>query len=129
MDILNCRIAYYGTRGKPGHFFRPLRGTFSEHETQSLSRVDSAAFHEATAGAGYCYTLWRKFLGYVIPFSVDDRRPGCVSAIFVEGAESSKDICRVINSDPELRWRFNKRLPKPNDFLDLIASNDQSPLH
>lgn len=48
--------------------------------------------------------------------NMDDKRPGCVSAIFVENAKSSNDIREAIMNDAELRWRFSKRLPKENEI-------------
>ena len=85
----NRRIGYFGTWNRPGHFFRSINGVFSRREVESLSRIDLPVFHEDMKENGYCYVTWEDFLGYAIPFSIDDRRPGCVSAIFVEGARFS----------------------------------------
>lgn len=65
---------------------------------------------------GFLYGVFDNFMFYAIPYSRDDKRPGCVSAIFVENAKSSKDIIETIMSDCELRWRFGKRLPKENEI-------------
>ncbi len=56
------------------------------------------------------------FMYYAIPCSKDDKRPGCISAIFVEFATSSNDIREAILSDCELRWRFDKRYPKEDEI-------------
>lgn len=116
MKSTEYRVAYFGTWGCKGHFFRPIKGSFTKRERDAMSNIDLPVFHEQMESEGYCYVVWEKFLGYAIPFSRDDKRPGCVSAIFVEGAETSKDILEVLqNADIVLQSRFSKRLPKPNE--------------
>ena len=65
---------------------------------------------------GFLYGALDDFMFYAIPYSRDDKRPGCVSAIFVENAKSSNDIREVIMNDAELRWRFSKRFPKDDEI-------------
>lgn len=117
MNTNENRIAYFGTWGAKGHYFRPIRGSFSEREINALSRIDLPVFHDEMQSNGHCYVKWARFLGYAIPHSVDDKRPGCVSAIFVENVTSSTDIREIIlNADVMLKLRFIKRLPKPNEI-------------
>ncbi len=114
----NPRIGYFGTWGRPGHFFRSINGVFSRREVEALSLIDMPVFHDDMKENGHCYVLWEGFLGYAIPFSDDDRRPGCVSAVFVEGAQSSSEILDIL-LDPAnalLRHRFTKRLPSRGDI-------------
>lgn len=117
MSKKDSRIAYYGTWGSPGHSFRAIQGEFSAQEIDSLSRIDSWPFHEEMAQEGFCYVFWAQFLGYAIPFSEDDSRPGCVSAIFVEGAQTSSDILSAIFNTHNLflHSRFRRRLPRTSD--------------
>lgn len=110
------RICYFGTRGRSGHFAFPIVGKFTYEELQNIEKIDDPVFHEAMNPDGFLYGTLGNFMFYAIPCSKDDKRPGCVSAIFVENARSSKDIRKVIMSNCELRWRFDKRLPKDDDI-------------
>lgn len=116
MNINECRIAYFGTWGTPGHLFRVIRGTFTKRERDAMSNIDMPVFHDAMNQKKYLYVTFERFMGYAIPVSMDDKRPGCVSAIFVEGAESPNDIREIINNaDNMLKSRFITRLPKSSD--------------
>lgn len=114
----NPRIGYFGTWGRSGHFFRSINGVFSRREEEALSRVDLPVFHDDMKENGYCYVVWEGFLGYAIPFSTDDRRPGCVTAIFVEGARFSSEILDILldQANSYLRSHFLKRLPSRADI-------------
>lgn len=109
------RIAYYGTWGRPGHGFVAIKGEFTADEIRGITNIDSDVYIEATAAEGFHYFIFGDFLGYGIPFSIDDRRPGCISAIFVEYATRSEDIISVLDSHPEIKRRFMRRLPKPSE--------------
>lgn len=113
---MSIRICYFGTRGRAGHFAYPIVGRFAKEEIMVIERVDDPVYHEAMRADGYLYGVFDNFMFYAIPYSMDDKRPGCVSAIFVENARSSKDIREAIMSDCELRWRFGKRLPKEDEI-------------
>lgn len=110
------RIAYYGIWGSPGHGFVAIRGRFSAEEIRGITNTDSDIYIEATAADGFHYYGFGDFLGYGIPFSIDDRRPGCITAVFVEHAATAEDILNAIDAFPELRQRFMRRLPKPSDI-------------
>ncbi|WP_304833901.1 hypothetical protein [Muribaculum intestinale] len=110
------RVAYFGTWGRAGHFVRPIVGQFSKQELEAFERVDLPAFHDAMLADGYAYCLYDDFLGYCIPFSADDKRSGCVTAIFVEGAKCSADILQVLKQDARLSFQFWKRRPKVTDI-------------
>lgn len=110
------RICYFGTRGRAGHFAYPIVGDFTAEELNAIKKIDGPMYHEAMNHDGFLYGAIGKFLCYAIPYSVDDKRPGCISAIFVENAKRSKDIREAIMSDAELRWRFSKRYPKDNEI-------------
>lgn len=113
---MNKRICYFGTRGKPGHFAYPIVGNFSKKELDNISKIDHPVYHEAMKADGFIYGSLENFMFYAIPHSMDDKRSGCISAIFVEFATSSKDIREAIMSDCELRLRFGKRYPKENEI-------------
>ena len=110
------RICYFGTRGKTGHFAYPFVGNFTREELRTIEKIDNPIYHEAMKDDGFIYGSLDNFLFYAIPCSKDDKRPGCISAIFVEFAENSNDIREAIMSDCELRWRFGNRLPKENEI-------------
>ncbi|MCM1066825.1 MAG: hypothetical protein NC418_04525 [Muribaculaceae bacterium] len=110
------RICYFGTRGKPGHFAYPIAGNFAAKEIENISKIDNPVYHDAMANDGFIYGTLDTFMFYAIPYSMDDRRPGCISAIFVEFATSSNDIRKAIMSNFELRVRFGKRYPKENEI-------------
>ena len=110
------RIAYFGTWGKPGHGFIAIQGQFTAEEIRGISKIDHPVFIEATTVEGFHYFCYDHFLGYGIPFSIDDRRPGCVSAVFVEYATGPSDIINALNAFPELKRRFLRRLPDPEDM-------------
>ena len=110
------RVCYFGTRGKPGHFAYPIVGKFTREELKNIEKIDQPVYHEAMKADGFIYGTLGNFMFYAIPCSKDDKRPGCISAIFVENARSSNDIREVIMSDSELQWRFGKRLPKENEI-------------
>lgn len=112
------RIAYYGTWGRPGHVFVPIRGEFSAEEIRGITNLDSDVYIEATKIQGFHYYGFGDFLGYGIPFSIDDHRPGCITAVFVEHAATAEDILNVLDAFPELKQRFKRRLPKPFTLLD-----------
>lgn len=114
--ITNNRVCYFGTRGRSGHFVYPIVGDFTKEELTAIERIDDPAYHEAMKPDGFLYGTLGNFMLYAIPYSRDDKRPGCVSAIFVENAKSSNDIRDVIMSNCELRWRFGKRLPKEDEI-------------
>ena len=101
------RICYFGTRGRAGHFTYPIVGKFTREELKNI---------DAMKADGFIYGTLGNFMLYAIPCSKDDKRPGCISAIFVEGATSAKDIKEAIMSDSELRWRFDKRYPKEDEI-------------
>lgn len=110
------RIAYYGTVGAPGHEFKTINGKFTEEEINNLSKIDSPVYIEATQADGFHYFGYDHFLGYGIPFSIDDRRPGCISVVFVEYASGPQDIINALEAFPELKRRFLRRLPDPGDM-------------
>lgn len=110
------RICYFGTRGRAGHFAYPIVGNFTEEEIKYIEKIDHPVYHEAMTTNGFLYGVLNNFMFYAIPYSKDDKRPGCVSAIFVENAKSSRDIREAIMNDCELRWRFSKRLPKDDEI-------------
>lgn len=110
------RVAYFGTWGRAGHFVRPIEGNFTKQELEAFTRIDCDAFQTAMAAEGYTYCQYNDFMGYCIPFSADDKRPGCITAIFVEGAKTSADILAVIERDSRLSFQFWKRRPKVADF-------------
>lgn len=110
------RICYFGTRGRTGHCAYPIVGKFTKEEIEYIEKIDLPVYHEAMQPDGFLYGALDNFMFYAIPYSMDDKRPGCVSAIFVENAKSSNDIREAIMNDAELRWRFSKRLPKENEI-------------
>ena len=110
------RIAYFGTWGKPGHGFIAIQGQFTAKEIRGISKIDHPVFIEPTTVEGFHYFCYDHFLGYGIPFSIDDRRPGCISAVFVEYATEAKDIINALDNHPELKRHFLRRLPKPSDI-------------
>ena len=114
--MMEQRICYFGTRGQKGHFAYPIVGTFTREELRNIEKIDDPIYHEAMKADGFIYGSLGNFMFYAIPCSKDDKRPGCVSAIFVENARSSNDIREAIMNDAELRWRFNKRYPKEDDI-------------
>lgn len=114
--IRENRICYFGTRGRAGHFAYPIVGNFTKEEIENIEKIDLPVYHEAMKADGFLYGVLDNFMFYAIPYSKDDKRPGCVSAIFVENARGSKDIREVILNDSELWWRFDKRLPKDDEI-------------
>lgn len=110
------RICYFGTRGRAGHFAYPMVGNFTAEELRAIDKIDNPVFYEAMKSDGFLYGALGSFLFYAIPYSMDDKRPGCVSAIFVENAKSSNDIREAIMNDCELRYRFGERLPKEDEI-------------
>lgn len=110
------RICYFGTRGRAGHFAYPIVGNFTKEEIKNIEKIDLPVYHEAMEADGFLYGVLDNFMFYAIPYSRDDKRSGCVSAIFVENARGSKDIRDVILNDSELQWRFDKRLPKDDEI-------------
>lgn len=113
---MNRRICYFGTRGKPGHFSYPIAGRFTEDELKAIDKIDNPVYYEAMKSDGFLYGTLGSFMFYAIPYSMDDKRAGSFSAVFVEFARSSKDIKEVIMDDLELRGRFSKRYPKEDDI-------------
>lgn len=110
------RICYFGTRGRTGHFAFPIAGKFIREELNNIEKIDQPVYHEAMKADGFIYGVLGSFMFYAIPGSKDDKRPGCITAIFVENAQTSNDIREAIMSDAELRWRFDKRYPKENEI-------------
>ena len=111
------RICYFGTRGQAGHSAHPIVGNFTREELDNICDIDcDRVHHTMSSNGGFCYGTLGDFMFYAISGSKDDKRPGCISAIFVENARSSNDIREAIVNDAELRWRFNKRLPKENEI-------------
>lgn len=110
------RICYFGTRGRSGHFAYPIVGKFTREEIKNIEKIDHPVYHEAMKADGFIYGRLDNFMYYAIPHSMDDKRPGCISAIFVEFATGSKDIREAILSDPEFRVRFSKRYPKEDEI-------------
>lgn len=110
------RIAYFGTWSRPGHLFMAIRGTFSQQDIDNICKIDSPIYHEAVESEGYHYFGYKDFLGYAIPYSNDDKRGGCITAIFVEHAKSSKDIIEALEQYPDLRNKFRKRPPRPSEM-------------
>lgn len=110
------RICYFGTRGRAGHFAYPIVGDFTSEELMAIEKIDAPVYHEMMKSDGFLYGTLGNFMFYAIPYSRDDKRPGCVSAIFVENAKNSNGIREVIMNDCELRYRFGKRYPKENEI-------------
>ncbi len=113
---MDKRICYFGTRGKPGHFVYPIAGDFTRKEIENIEKIDLPIYHEAMKADGFIYGSLENFMFYAIPHSMDDKRLGCISAVFVEFATSSNDIRKAIMSNCELRVRFSKRYPKENEI-------------
>ncbi len=113
---MDKRICYFGTRGKPGHFAYPIAGDFTRKEIENIEKIDLPIYHEAMKADGFIYGSLENFMFYAIPHSMDDKRPGCISAVFVEFATSSNNIREAIMSNCELRVRFSKRYPKENEI-------------
>ena len=105
------RIAYYGTWGRPGHNFMAIRGEFTAEEIRGITNIDSDVYIDPTAAEGFHYYRFGDFLGYGIPFSIDDKRSGCITAVFVEHAATAEDILNALDAFPELKQRFRRRLP------------------
>lgn len=118
------RIAYYGTWGSKGHFVRPIVGVFTKQEFEAFERIDTPAYHEAMTIDGYAYCQYENFMGYCIPFSADDKRGGCITAIFVEDAKCSADIVQVLEQDARLSFQFWKRRPKISDIPKEVLSHE-----
>lgn len=116
----DSRICYFGTRGKPGHLAYPIVGNFKAEELADIAKIDSSDIYEEMVIDGFVYGRLGSFMYYAIPYSVDDKRPGSFSALFVEFATSSRDIREVILSDLELRWRFSERIPKVDEVLNIL---------
>lgn len=116
MNKIMNRIAYYGTWCHPGHNFVAICGEFTAEEVRGISNIDSDVYINATAAQRFHYFSFGDFLGYGIPFSIDDKRPGCITAVFVEHAANPEDILNALDAFPELKQRFRRRLPKPSDF-------------
>jgi hypothetical protein len=110
------RICYFGTRGRAGHFAYPIVGNFTAEELRAIDKIDNPVFYEAMKSDGFLYGTLGNFMFYAIPYSMDDKRAGSFSAVFVEFATSSKDIREAIMNDCELRYRFGKRLPKEDEI-------------
>lgn len=110
------RIAYYGTWNRPGHRFVAIRGEFTAKEIRAISNIDSDVYIDATVAQRFHYFGFGDFLGYGIPFSIDDKRPGCITVVFVEHAATAEDILNALDAFPELKQRFRRRLPKPSDL-------------
>lgn len=113
---MSNRICYFGTRGRSGHSAYPIVGKFTRKEIENIEKIDHPVYHEAMKADCFIYGRLDNFMYYAIPHSMDDKRPGCISAIFVEFATGSKDIREAILSDPEFRVRFSKRYPKEDEI-------------
>lgn len=112
------RIIYFGTWNGPGHFARPICGTFTKNELSIVEEVDTPSIYNAVLERGFAYARFDDFLGYIIPHSVDDKRPGCITAVFVEGAKTSTDIRNAIINHWPLPYKFKNRLPQTDEFQE-----------
>lgn len=110
------RICYFGTRGQAGHSAHPIVGNFTREELENICNIDCDHIHSfISSNGGFCYGAIGEFLFYAIQGSKDDKRPGCITAIFVEFAKKPDEIKDAIMSNSELQWRFDKRLPQEKD--------------
>lgn len=110
------RIIYFGTWEGPGHYARPICGEFTDKELSIAVGFDRQSIHNAAFESGFVYIRIGNFLGYAIPHSVDDNRPGCITAVLVEGAKTSTEIRSAIIKHWPLPYKFKQRLPQPNEF-------------
>lgn len=91
-------------------------GNFTNEELRAIEKIDNPVYYEAMKSDGFLYGTLGNFMFYAIPYSMDDKRAGSFSAVFVEFATSSKDIREAIMDDCELRVRFSKRYPKEDEI-------------
>lgn len=109
------RLAYFGTNMRPGHYFLPIRGSFTTQEEKQLESIDLLFEHSQ------CNFKFFKFEGYGclgFPASPDDMRAGSKTIFFVEGAETKSEILNALEETAFVSKQFQKlsnmyRVPIP----------------
>jgi hypothetical protein len=84
------RLIYFGTSGCPGHSAIVIKGWVDEKEKDRIARItDSELVHN------YVEREWmherkpvllhvENYSGYAIPFSIDDNRGACITALITD---------------------------------------------
>jgi hypothetical protein len=84
------RIIYYGTSGCAGHYAMTIKGCCSEQEKDQIARItDSEFVHDFVERNWlheHCPVLLHtnNYSIYAIPFSVDDNRGACITALITD---------------------------------------------
>ena len=106
------RIWYFGTDGGIDHCPKCIKGTMTSEEYSKLCNVDSSGFEKTVCweSGGYISDVslcGYRFSVYGIPYSVDNRKPGSHTYLFMEGYYTKKKMMDYIKSDRFLRRQFD----------------------
>nr|DAI64013.1 MAG TPA: hypothetical protein [Caudoviricetes sp.] len=115
------RMAYFGTYGCPGHYFKAIFGEFSSQEEEDLSKIDEDFQLFGFSGFGF---FWYKGYGCLsFSASPDDNRSGSKTVFFVECAYFKKEVLEALERAPFVKKQFYKladiygvEIPKIKDY-------------
>ena len=101
---MSKRVIYFGTEGNghAGHYPLGINCKLSFEDCRYISEIDK--FEEFPPDG---FFRWREFIGYGVPFSPDDTRPGSKTIVLVENG-TKDDIIYCINNDRFLNRQFNR---------------------
>lgn len=116
-----CRIAYFGTDGCIGHYFKAISGRFSLQEKEDLSKIDED--FQVFGFSGFGFFTYKGYGCLSFPASPDDHRSGSKTVFLVEGAYLKIKVLEALEEVPFVKKQFQKladmygvEIPKIKDY-------------
>lgn len=116
-----CRIAYFGTDGCIGHYFKSISGRFSLQEEEDLSKIDED--FQLFGFSGFGFFMYKGYGCLSFPASPDDNRYGSKTVFLVEGAYLKTKVLEALEEVPFVKKQFQKladmygvEIPKIKDY-------------
>ena len=117
------RIIYFGTDGCVGHYplginFHLTRKEYKDFE--KIDRIITDEFLNEATGTFFRYiTNDTPYIGFGVPYSPDDERPGSKTIVLVENGTVQK-VKDAILQNPYLLDKFNKVKEKYKLNIDFL---------
>lgn len=100
------RIAYFGTDGCPGHYFKAISGEFSPQEEEDLSKIDED--FQLFGFSGFIFFMYKGYGCLSFSASPDDNRYGSKTVFFVEGTCFKTGVLEALEEAPFVKKQFQK---------------------
>ena len=117
------RIIYFGTNGCVGHYPLGINFHLTQKEYQYFKKIDRIITDETlnkATGTFFCYrTNGTSYIGFGVPYSPDDERPGSKTIVLVEYG-TVQEVKDAILQNPFLLDKFKKVKEKYKLNIDFL---------